>query len=228
MSAFCCQVNSGVSCYSCLWLELVPLVIQLFSTSRPGSVPLSGVSVVRALSAGGLSSFREGDIWSSDLPSGRRLRPETGPLPEAVSFCSPHSHLWRLVLMESRNRDVSQRCSGKVLPGRMDTFPLAGKLARCLEREKGSASISLWLLPVPETVSFCSPHSHLCRLVLVESRNQDFSQRCSGKALLDTSPLASKVPGCLKSEKGLSQNLCGLCLSQKLLASVIHTLTCVD
>ena len=34
-------------------------------------------------------------------------------------------------------------------------------------------SESLWLSPVPEAVSFCSPHSHLCRLLSAESRNQD-------------------------------------------------------
>ena len=38
----------------------VPLVILLFSTSSPGRLALSWVSVVRALSAGRLSSFREG------------------------------------------------------------------------------------------------------------------------------------------------------------------------
>ena len=59
-SAFRHLVNSGVSCYSCLWLDLVPLVILLFSTSRPGRLALSRVSVVRALSAGRLSPFREG------------------------------------------------------------------------------------------------------------------------------------------------------------------------
>jgi hypothetical protein len=36
---------------------------------------------------------------------------------------------------------------------------------------------ALWLLPDPEPVSFCSPHSHLCRLVLVGSENQDVSGR---------------------------------------------------
>jgi hypothetical protein len=41
--------------------------------------------------------------------------------------------------------------------------------------EKGAASEALWLLPVPEAVSFCSTHSHLCRLLLVESRIQDGS-----------------------------------------------------
>jgi hypothetical protein len=34
-------VISGVSCYSCLWLELVPLMILLASISRPGRLDLS-------------------------------------------------------------------------------------------------------------------------------------------------------------------------------------------
>jgi hypothetical protein len=32
-----------------------------------------------------------------------------------------------------------------------------------LEPKKGAASEALWLLPVPEAVSFCIPHYHLCR-----------------------------------------------------------------
>jgi hypothetical protein len=48
---------------------------------------------------------------------------------------------------------------------------------------KGAASEALWLPPVPEAVSFCSPHTHLCRVVSVESGIQDVSHRCSGKAL---------------------------------------------
>jgi hypothetical protein len=46
----------------------------------------------------------------------------------------------------------------------------------CLEPEKGAASEALWLPPVPEAVSFCSPYSHLCRVVLVESGIQDVSR----------------------------------------------------
>jgi hypothetical protein len=38
--AFCHLVISGVSCNSCLWLELGPLVIQLASISRPGTLGL--------------------------------------------------------------------------------------------------------------------------------------------------------------------------------------------
>ena len=63
------------------------------------------------------------------------------------------------------------------------TYPLAGKVSGCLEPEKGAASEALWLPPVPEPISFCIPHSHLCRLVSVESGNQDVSHKCSGKAL---------------------------------------------
>ena len=38
---FCHLVISGVSCYSCLCLEIVPLVILLPSISRPGRLALS-------------------------------------------------------------------------------------------------------------------------------------------------------------------------------------------
>jgi hypothetical protein len=58
--AFRHLVISGVSCYSFLWLEFVPLVILLASISRLGRLALSSVSFVRALSAGKLSSYREG------------------------------------------------------------------------------------------------------------------------------------------------------------------------
>ena len=39
--AFHHLVISDVSCYSCLWLELVPPVILLASVSTPGSPTLS-------------------------------------------------------------------------------------------------------------------------------------------------------------------------------------------
>ena len=77
----------------------------------------------------------------------------------------------------------------------------------------------------------CSPHSHLHRLDSEGSRNQDGSPRCSSKAFpgwADTSPLAGKVPGRLEPEKGSASEALWLCLSQKLLASIVHTLTCAD
>ena len=60
MFAFCHLVISGVSCFSCLWLDLVPQVFMLASISRPGRLDLSWVSVFRVLSAGRLPSCREG------------------------------------------------------------------------------------------------------------------------------------------------------------------------
>ena len=58
--AFCHLIVSGVRCSSCLWLGLVPPASLLASVSAPGSPTLSKVPVVRALSAGKLSSPREG------------------------------------------------------------------------------------------------------------------------------------------------------------------------
>ena len=58
-SAFHHLVISGISCYSCLWLQLVPPVILLDSISRPGRLDLSCISVVIVLSEGKLSSCRE-------------------------------------------------------------------------------------------------------------------------------------------------------------------------
>jgi hypothetical protein len=77
------------------------------------------------------------------------------PAPEAVYFCSAQSHLCRLLSVESCNQDDSRRSRGKGLPGRADNCPLAGRVAGCLDPEKGAASEALWLLPVPEAVSFC-------------------------------------------------------------------------
>jgi hypothetical protein len=60
MFAFCNLVFSGRSCYSCLWLELVPQVIMLAFISRSVRLALSLVSVVRVLSACKLPSCRDG------------------------------------------------------------------------------------------------------------------------------------------------------------------------
>ena len=107
------------------------------------------------------------DIWRLDLPPCRRWRPETGlvpesvlhrPVTEAVSFCSPYSYLHRLVSEGSRNQDGSPRCSGKALPGRADTSPLAGKVV---------CRILIHLLPrmLLETLQWCFQYcvGILCR-----------------------------------------------------------------
>jgi hypothetical protein len=173
--AFCHLVIPGVNCYSCLWLELVPLVIQLASISRPGRLAL----VVRVLSAGKLSS-----CWEGGQISGVQtclLAEDEGPKQDLskdmCSFGSSYSHLHRLVLVGSGNQDDSPRCCGKALLGGADTSPLAGKVPRCHEPKTWCAPEALWLLPVPEAVSLQSP---LCRLVSAESWNQDGSSRCCG------------------------------------------------
>jgi hypothetical protein len=133
--------------------------------------------VVRALSVGKLSSCREGGqisgIWTCLLAEDED--PKQCLSQNLCSFCSSHSHLRRLVWAGSENQDGSPSCWGKALPGGADTSPLAGKVPRCLEPETRSVLETLWLPPVPEAVSFCSPHSPLCILVCVESRNQDGS-----------------------------------------------------
>jgi hypothetical protein len=138
------------------------------------------------------------------------------------SLCSRHSYLHSLVSERSRTRDGSLRCSGKALLGGVDICPPAEEVIGCLDPETWSAPESVWLQSVSEAVSFCSPHSHLPRLVSVGSQHQDSTPRCSGKALPGgQTPLLwqGRCPGVWSPKLGLSQKLCDFCLSQKLLAS---------
>jgi hypothetical protein len=73
--------------------------------------------------------------------SGQMLGPEKGatlealwlpPVPEAVSFSIPHSHLCRILSAVSWNQDVCCQSSGNVLLGCVDPYPLARKVAGCL------------------------------------------------------------------------------------------------
>jgi hypothetical protein len=107
MFAFHHLVISGVICYTCLWLELVPPVILLPFIIRPGSLDLSWVSVVIILSAGKLSSCREGAQISGIRTC---LLAEDEGLKQGLSqklclFCTPHSHLCRLVSEGSGTRE---------------------------------------------------------------------------------------------------------------------------
>ena len=155
-------------------LEIVPLVILLPSISRPGRLALSSEFQWSEQSLQG-SSPLTGKVHCYLVfgpPVGWRWRPKTGPFPEAVL---------------------------------------------------------LW--PVTEAVSFSSPHSHLYRLLSSESRNQDGFHGSWGKGLpglADTCPLARNWPDVWSLKMVLPQKLCGSHLSQKLLASVFHTLTCAD
>jgi hypothetical protein len=118
--AFCHLVISGISCYSCLWLELVSPVILLASVSRAGSLALSWVLVVRVLSADKLSSCRE-----STQISGVQTcllteyeGPKQGLSQKMCCLCSLHAHLYRLVSVGEGTQDGSLTCSsGQTPPG---------------------------------------------------------------------------------------------------------------
>jgi hypothetical protein len=172
-------------------------VILLASITRPGRLDLSSefqwsehslqassplTGKVHRYLALGPPSWPKTKAQNRTCPSAELL----WPVPEAVSFCILLSHLCRILLEGSQNQDVCCRCSSKVLPGRADPYPLARKVDRCLGPEKGAALEVLWLPSVPEAVSFCILHSHLCRILSAGSRNQDVCCRCSGKALLAT------------------------------------------
>jgi len=68
-------------------------------------------------------------------------------------------------------------------PGALAKPSQAGKVPGCLEQETGSSPEAMWLLPVPEAVSFCSPHSHLCRLVSEGSRIKMAPDSFKGKQM---------------------------------------------
>jgi hypothetical protein len=76
----------------------------------------------------------------------------------------------------------------------VDTCPLAGEVVGCLEPEKAAASEALWLLPIPETVSFCV-HTLTCAdYFSEESRNPETNLK-KGKMYTDNSKY-----GCTKQE----------------------------
>ena len=111
-------VISEVSCYSCPWLELVPVVILLASFSRPGRLALSSVSVVRALSVGKLSSYREGaqisGIWACLLAEDEDLKQG---LSQELCSCGLCQKLLASVVHTPTCADYSQRDLGtKMVP----------------------------------------------------------------------------------------------------------------
>jgi hypothetical protein len=73
--------------------------------------------VVRALSAGRLSSFKEGvqisGIQTCLLAEDEGLKQDLSQ--KLLAFCSPHSPLCRLISLDSGSQDISRRCSGQIL-----------------------------------------------------------------------------------------------------------------
>ena len=115
--AFGHLVISGASCYSFLWLELVPQVIVLASISRPGRLHLSSEFQLseHSLQASSPLTGKVHRYMALRPPSWpkkkaqNRTCPEAEllwPVPEAVSFCILHSHTSRIHSVESWNQDV--------------------------------------------------------------------------------------------------------------------------
>jgi hypothetical protein len=200
--------------------------------------------VVRAVSAGKLTSYREGAHLSG---------------------------VWNLLLAEDEGpkQDLSQKlcCFGllqKLLISVVHTLTFADYFlwshrtkmepvdpeARaswagqtpdlwCLKPENDTYSEALWLSPVPEAVSFCSPYTHLCRLLSAESRNQGVSRWSWVKILVSRARWTPVLwPGRWTNgwspKTTLPQKLCLLHTSLLLLIhsclhthTLTHTCTCV-
>jgi hypothetical protein len=138
--------------------------------------------VVRVLSAGKLSSCREGaqisGIQTCLLAEDEGLK--QGLSQKMCCFCSLHAHLHRLVSEGHRTQDDSITCSGDQSPPWQTTSPLAGKVPRCLEPKRGLSQKLCHFCLSQKLCCFCILHSHLCRLVSEGSGTQDGSLTCSG------------------------------------------------
>jgi hypothetical protein len=170
MLTFSHLVISGVSLYSCLCLEIVPLVILIFSISRPGRLALS-------------SEFQ----WSQY--SLHASSPLTGKVHRYLAFRPPP---WP-------KQDLSQKlcCFGlsqKLLASVVHTLPCADNFWRSLKTKMSSAAAE------------------------------------AKPSRAERTPILwpGRWPDVWSPKRGLPQKLCGSCRSQKLFASVVHTLTCAD
>ena len=144
--------------------------------------------MVRAVSAGKLSSFREGaqlsGVWTSSWlkmkAQNRIFLRSCAALARKVAGC-----------LELKVAPPQKLCGSHQEGGR-----LSGA-------EDGAASEALWLSPVQETVAgLCIPHLHSCSLPYVESWSQGDSLRRRGLrhkplGLADPCALTRKVAGCL-------------------------------
>jgi hypothetical protein len=175
------------------------------------------------LSAGKLSSYR--DSWPNLKTQNRAFTRSCVALPvtEAVSFCSAHSHLCRLLSAVSWNLNGFGQCWGKTIPGRADTCPLALKVAGCLEPEKGAASEALWLQPVQLLASVV--HTLTCADYFWRSPGTKMAPGVAEvkPSRAERAPVLwlGRWPDVWSLKRALPQQLCGSRLSQKLLASVV-------
>ena len=124
--------------------------------------------MIRVLSAGKLSSCREGaqisGIWTCKLTEGEI--PKEGLSQKLCIFCRPHSHLRRLVCEGSGTQDGSPKCS-VAEPSRAGCTPLLW-WGRCPDvwslKQRLSQKLCHFCL-LQKLRSFYSLHTHLCRVV---------------------------------------------------------------
>jgi hypothetical protein len=81
------------------------------------------------------------------------------------SFSSLHCYLRRLVYEGSGSQDGSPTCSGRALPPRAYTSPLAGRCPDVWSPKWGLSQKLCCSCLSQKLCSFCSLHSHLRRLV---------------------------------------------------------------
>jgi hypothetical protein len=180
--AFRHLVISEASCYSCLWLELVPQVTLLASISRPGRLALSLVSVGRIFSVGKLSSCREGT---------QVFGVRTCLLAEVV-FHSPE-------VLGSREESCVGPCGCRATqlarhPGarveRKELVPQVrpGSTASLVTAVSGSARLDWGRSCVPLTRGLRIPWGILCGPLRMSGDSAVKAPRCSGNVLKIFSP----------------------------------------
>ena len=174
MFTFCHLVISGVSCYSCLCIEIVPLVILLPSISRPGRLALS-------------SEFQSG---------------QSSLCRQALLFQGRCTVIWHLDLLLAEDEGP----------------PKTGSFCE---------AVLIW--PVTEAV-VSVVHTLTCVDYFLRSPETKMAPAVpeaeASQAGWTPVPWPGRWPDVWSSNMALPQKLCGSCLSQKLLASVVHTLTC--
>ena len=153
-------------------------MILLASVSSPGSSALSWISVVRVLSAGKLSSCREGEqrfgIQNCLLDEDEGMKPHLSQ--KMCCLCSLHAHLHRLVSEGCGTQDDSLICSGYQSPPGLTLLLWRG---RCLD--VWSPKQGLFQKAVSLLQSTCWPLA-VCKLT------------CADWSLTDPGPKIAPLP----------------------------------
>ena len=138
--------------------------------------------MVRVLSAGKLSSCREGAQISGVQTC--HLAEDEGPKQELshkmCCLCSLYAHLHRLVSEGHSTQNRSLTCSCGQSPPRQTPLLWHGRCPDVWSPKRGLSQKLCHFCPYQKLCRFCSPNSHLCRLVSEGSGTQDGSLTCSG------------------------------------------------